>query len=70
MYESRRVSVVLPAYNEEPFIRQAVEQFYATGVVDEVIVVDNNSRDRTAAEASLTSARVVTEMNQIGRAHV
>ena len=64
MYESRRVSVVLPAYNEEPFIREAVEQFYATGVVDEVIVVDNNSRDRTAAEASLTQARVVTETNQ------
>ena len=64
MYESHTITVVLPAYNEESFIRAAVEQFFATGVVDEVIVVDNNSRDRTAAEAALTRARVVRETNQ------
>jgi glycosyltransferase involved in cell wall biosynthesis len=32
--------------------------------VDEVIVVDNNSRDRTAQEAALTPARVVSESAQ------
>jgi glycosyltransferase involved in cell wall biosynthesis len=61
MYGSHTVSVVLPAYNEEPNIRQSVEDFYATGVVDEVIVVDNNSRDRTIEEARHTRARVVQE---------
>ena len=64
MYGSRRVSVVLPAYNEEGFIRAAVEDFFAAGVVDEVVVVDNNSRDRTAAEAANTAARVVQETRQ------
>jgi glycosyltransferase involved in cell wall biosynthesis len=61
MYGEKRVSVVFPAYNEEPNIRRAVEDFFVTGVVDEVIVVDNNSRDRTAEGASAAGARVVLE---------
>ncbi len=64
MWNSRTVSIVLPAYNEEKYIRPAVEDFFVAGVVDEVIVVDNNSRDRTAAEASGTRARVVKEVAQ------
>lgn len=64
MYGSATVSVVLPAYNEEQNIREAVEDFLATGLVDEVVVVDNNSRDRTAEQAALTSARIVKETAQ------
>ncbi len=64
MYGTRTVSIVLPAYNEEQYIRPAVEDFFASGVVDEVVVVDNNSRDRTAEEAAHTRARVVTEPKQ------
>ena len=61
---TRTVSIVLPAYNEEQYIRPAVEDFFVDGVVDEVIVVDNNSRDRTAEEAAATRARVVRETAQ------
>lgn len=64
MYDGRQVSIVLPAYNEERSIRAAVEEFFATGVVDEVIVVDNNSRDRTVEEAARTPARIVREPAQ------
>jgi glycosyltransferase involved in cell wall biosynthesis len=64
MYGDKRVSVVLPAYNEEPHIRRAVEDVLATGVVDEVVVVDNNSRDATAREAAATRARLVQEPAQ------
>jgi glycosyltransferase involved in cell wall biosynthesis len=64
MYGSKTVSVVLPAYNEEQYIRAAVEDFLGTGLVDEVIVVDNNSRDGTAAEAARTPARIVAEPAQ------
>ena len=64
MFGDKRVSVVFPAYNEEGHIRHAVEDFLSSGVVDEVIVVDNNSRDATAREAGLTTARVVTETRQ------
>jgi glycosyltransferase involved in cell wall biosynthesis len=64
LYEGQRVSVILPAYNEERSIRAAVDDFFATGVVDEVVVVDNNSRDRTAEETRLTRARLVHEPQQ------
>jgi glycosyltransferase involved in cell wall biosynthesis len=64
MYGSRRVTIVLPAYNEEPNIRRAVEDFSIPGVVDEILVINNNSRDRTAEEAGRTGARVVEETNQ------
>ena len=64
MYGAKTVSVVFPAYNEGGNIRQAVEDFFLTGVVDEIVVVDNNSRDGTAAEASATRARVVCETRQ------
>jgi len=64
MYGDKTVTVVLPAYNEDQYIRAAVEDFASTGVVDEIIVVDNNSRDRTAEEARATIARVVQETAQ------
>jgi glycosyltransferase involved in cell wall biosynthesis len=64
VYGSRTVSVILPAYNEERHIRRAAEDFFVDGVVDEVVVVNNNSRDRTAEEARETKARVVLETKQ------
>ncbi len=64
MHGSKSVTVVFPAYNEEGYIRPAVEDFFDSAVVDEVVVVDNNSRDRTADEVRLTRARLVAETRQ------
>jgi glycosyltransferase involved in cell wall biosynthesis len=64
MYKSQRVSVVFPAYNEEQHIRAAIEDFFIPDIVDEIVVVNNNSRDRTAEEAAKTTARVVLETKQ------
>ena len=60
VHGGKTVSVVFPAYNEEQYIRPAIDDFLIPDVVDEIVVVDNNSRDRTAAEAAATPARVVT----------
>ena len=32
MWNSRRVTIVLPAYNEEKYIRPAVEDFFVDGI--------------------------------------
>jgi glycosyltransferase involved in cell wall biosynthesis len=64
MWEGRQVSVVFPAYNEEAGIAAAVRDFLACPEVDEVVVVNNNSRDRTAELAAEAGARVVTETRQ------
>jgi glycosyltransferase involved in cell wall biosynthesis len=64
MWQGHRVSVVFPAYNEEAGIAAAVTDFGSLEAVDEVLVVDNNSRDRTSEEAQRAGARVVKESRQ------
>ncbi len=55
-----RVSVVIPALNEEAAIAEVVREI-PCDLVHEIIVVDNGSTDRTAARASAAGARVVHE---------
>lgn len=62
------VSVVIPALDEEEPIAGVVRECFATGVPDEVIVVDNGSTDHTADRAREAGARVVTASRGYGRA--
>jgi glycosyltransferase involved in cell wall biosynthesis len=70
------LSIVIPAYNEARLIERTLESVAtsvaanaATCFTSEVIVVDNNSTDKTAEIARQAGARVVFEpINQIGRA--
>ena len=55
-FDSVRVSVVIPAWNEEESIGYVVRDFLPHA--DEVVVADNQSADRTAAIASELGARV------------
>lgn len=64
MFRDQKISLVLPAYNEEDNIASAVEEFKATGLLDEIVVVNNNSRDRTRERALAAGARVVDETTQ------
>src|SRR5438477_11588478 len=64
MWQGHRVSVVFPAYNGGPGITTEVQDFGSLDAVDEVVVVDNNSRDATAAHARVAGARVVREPRQ------
>ena len=60
-----RVSVVIPAYNEEKHIAEALKHFLAQEEkADEIIVVDNNSTDKTIEIAKKYGAHVVEEKNQ------
>jgi glycosyltransferase involved in cell wall biosynthesis len=63
-----RVSAVIPALNEEEPISGVVRECLATGVPDEVIVVDNGSTDRTAERACEAGARVVSAPRGYGQA--
>lgn len=64
MWLGETVSVVLMTYDERDSIREVIDDFFATGVVDEVLVVNNNSREGTAEQAELTDARQVFEAQQ------
>jgi hypothetical protein len=59
--KNRQVTVALTAYNDEPSIALAVEDFRSHPLVDRVIVVDNNSKDATSARARDAGAEVVLE---------
>lgn len=62
MFQGHTVSVVIPAYNEEEGIPVTLRDM--PPCVDEVVIVDNNSRDRTAEVARALGAVVVTERRQ------
>lgn len=64
MWQDKTVSVVFPVYNEEEGIVAALHDFFATGYVDEIVAVDNNSRDCSAELIRTTQARLVTETRQ------
>ena len=71
-----KISVVVPAFNEEKLladslrsIRAAMESFVRLDCETELVVCDNNSTDRTAEIARAAGAKVVFEpINQISRA--
>ena len=63
-----RVSVIIPALNEEETIADVVRGV-PPATANEVIVVDNGSEDSTAARASRAGAHVITESQRgYGRA--
>ncbi|HUL51042.1 MAG TPA: glycosyltransferase, partial [Candidatus Nitrosotalea sp.] len=71
-----KISVIVPAFNEEKLIERSLSAIRAAGVGFErlgwqweMIVCNNNSTDRTAELAEAAGAKVVFEpVNQISRA--
>lgn len=53
------ITAVLPAYNEAGRVGKTVAALH--GMVDEILVIDDASRDATAAEARAAGARVITQ---------
>ncbi len=54
-----RISVIIPAYNEEASIAKVVRDI--PDIASEVIVVDNNSSDKTSVNARSTGTTVLFE---------
>jgi glycosyltransferase involved in cell wall biosynthesis len=67
MLLGNKIVVVMPAYNAELTLRRTYEEIMAQGIVDEVIVVDDSSRDATAAIArTLPQTRVAVHPKNRG----
>lgn len=68
MYKGLSITVIIPCLNEEQGIAEVLTRM--PNYVDEVIVVDNNSTDRTADVAHSLGARVIREhVRGYGRAY-
>ncbi len=64
-----RISVLIPCYNEEQTVRKVVEDFRRQLPKATIYVYDNNSTDRTVAEAQAAGAVIRYERRQ-GKGHV
>lgn len=66
MFRDKKVTVVMPAYNAAKTLRKTYDEIREQGVVDDVILVDDLSRDDTVAIArSLPGMQVhVHEVNR------
>jgi glycosyltransferase involved in cell wall biosynthesis len=68
MYKGQSITVIIPCLNEEQGIRSVLESM--PEFVDEVIVVDNNSTDKTPDVAASLGAKVIHEFERgYGRAY-
>jgi glycosyltransferase involved in cell wall biosynthesis len=67
---ARGISVIVPAYNEQQAITETIVQIQATldaiGGHNEIIVVDDGSKDETATLATRAGARVVSHRSNQG----
>jgi len=59
MYKDQSIAVIIPCLNEEQGIESVLRAM--PDFVDEVIVVDNNSTDRTSEVAASLGAKVIRE---------
>lgn len=64
MLKGKKISLILPAFNESENIGQALDSFKKLNFIDEIIVVDNNSTDNTEDIARKKGAKVFKEKNQ------
>jgi glycosyltransferase involved in cell wall biosynthesis len=66
MYRDKRIVVVMPAYNAAKTLRQTYAEVREQGIVDQIVLVDDRSRDDTVAVArSLDGVQVhVHEANK------
>ena len=68
MYKGQSITVIIPCLNEEQGVGRVLHAM--PPFVDEVIVVDNGSTDRTAQVAASLGAKVITEeLRGYGRAY-
>jgi glycosyltransferase involved in cell wall biosynthesis len=64
MWRGKKVAVIFPTFNERDSIRRAILDYFATGLVDEIIVVNNNAAPGTSEEIAGTGAREIFESRQ------
>lgn len=54
-----KISVIIPAYNEEKYIAKVIRLVKKCNCVEEIIVVDNNSTDNTSKIATKNGAKTI-----------
>lgn len=67
MFKDKKIVVIMPAYNAARTLRQTYEEVMAQQVVDEVVIVDDASSDKTAEIAETLPKTIVhTHLKNMG----
>lgn len=61
MLKKQRISVILPTYNEKDSIRKVIKDFESLGIIDEIVVINNNAIEGTSKQVAGTSAIEIFE---------
>lgn len=64
MWRGKRISVVLPTYNEKDSIARCIDDFLTLGYVDEVLAIDNNAVEGTQDEIKRAGGTPIVETEQ------
>ncbi|MDT3698143.1 MAG: glycosyltransferase family 2 protein [Thermincola sp.] len=63
----QKISILIPAHNEEKYIYQTVQALKSIGEVGELIVIDDASNDKTAILARQAGAMVISLPRNLGK---
>jgi glucosyl-3-phosphoglycerate synthase len=58
------VTVIIPSLNEEETIKQVIDLVNSSTIVDEILVIDDKSKDETIKKASLPNVKIYTSPTQ------
>lgn len=64
--KEKKISVVIPAFNEEKAINKVITDLNKLSFVSEIIVVDDGSTDSTKQKAIESGAKVISHQNNRG----
>ena len=67
--DEQKIFVIIPAYNEEEIVEKVVKDYKNQKYVQDVLLIDNHSNDRTVEIAKSCGARVITKDENKGFAH-
>ena len=59
------ISLIIPAYNEDKTIRKVIQEYRNFTIIDEIIVINNGSSDRTKEFAKNEGAKVI-DCDEVG----
>ncbi|MDD3839179.1 MAG: glycosyltransferase family 2 protein [Clostridia bacterium] len=64
---NKKLGVIIPAYNEQNHIEDTLHAIFSLKIMDEVIVIDDGSKDNTYALSRQTGARTIRTKENKGK---
>jgi glycosyltransferase involved in cell wall biosynthesis len=61
VYKNKRITLILPTYNEKNSIKKVINDFESLYIIDEILVINNNAIEGTSEEVAKTTAREIHE---------